>query len=114
MTDIIENFFYTCESAKGFNPLSSESTPSFTKKTDLKHSDIELDYINDDEFGMFFEDNMERRFGSVMRNCYVRQNDKRRIQYWDNSKLDGGSMCQYLATGNLFEYEVTEEKVCKL
>ena len=72
LTEFFQEYVDTCKSALGFDPLSSFSTPSFTRKSGLKMTGLKVDYITDVKLSLLLENKKRVGPSSVLGNRHVK------------------------------------------
>ena len=96
LADVFEKFIKISVEEYGINPLYCVSLPSYTWQCGLKHTDINLQTLQDKDMILLLENNILGGISSVMGDRYIKSDDNKKILYIDANNLYGHSMSQYL------------------
>ena len=76
LTDIFKNCIVECKEDYGNNPVYSDSTPYFTRQEGVKSMGVKLEFITDDRFRLFLENNMRGGTSSCLSNRHLKRERK--------------------------------------
>ena len=96
LADIFEKFIKVSINEFGINPLYCVSLPGYTWECGLKHTNIKLQTMQDENMILLIENNIRGGISSVMGDRYVKSDANTKVLYIDANNLYGWAMCQSL------------------
>ena len=96
MADVFEKPNKISIEEYGINPLYCVSLPGYTWQCGMKHTDINLQTLQDKDMILLLENNIKGGISSVMGDRFVQSDENEKKLYVHANKLYGWAMSEYL------------------
>ena len=96
LVDVFEKFIKVSTNEFKINPLYCVSLPGYTWQCGLKHTNVNLQTLQDKDMILLIENNIRGGISSVMGDRCVKSDDKKKVLYIDANNLYGWAMSEYL------------------
>ena len=112
LADVFEKFIKIFVEDFGVNPLYCVSLPGYTWQCGMKHTDMKLQTLQDQDLVLTLEDKLRGGVSSIMGYRYVQSGDNKKILYVDAKNLYGLAISEYLPYDEIkFDRNVKLEEI---